>query len=240
MKKLILVLAVLVLVLTSCSKDDDGSKITLDENIVELYSNQEYNINATSDIPLAYESNNEYVAIIDNGKIIGKRIGEATIKVSNGKNTENINVTVKAKYNTYPDPFLGFGTPKNEIIAKFGTPKAESDNSIGYDNFSNKAPVIMFLFDKNNKLEATGVMVKTSYSSELGDFLAERYAFASYLPESYTIAMANGLDEKSITMGVGAKVYNLSYWLVTYFPFSFTKSIVQNNYSFDELIKKME
>lgn len=236
MKK-VLFLLLMVAAFVACSDDDEGIK--LDKTKIELLSDGTYPINAVSDNILTYKSENEYVATVSNtGIISAARIGDAKIVVSDGKNEASLTVKVNPKYNTYPDPFIEFGTSKSDIIAKFGTPKTESDNGVGYDNFSNKAPLIMFLFDNNNKLEATGVMVKTSYSSELGSFLGERYAFAGYLQGSYTIAMANGLDEKSVTMGVGAKVYNLSYWLVTYFPYTPTKSM-SPTYSFDEVIDSM-
>ncbi|MBD9177607.1 MAG: hypothetical protein EGP82_00240 [Odoribacter splanchnicus] len=238
MKK-VLFLLVMVAAFVACSKDDDGLDVGNDE--ITLQSDGTYTITAKTDNPLVYTSNNEYVAKVTNDGIIkAQRIGEANIEVSDGSSSANILVKVTPKYNTYPAPFLEFGTSKSDIIAKYGTPDSETTNGIGYTNYSTKAPMLMFLFDSNNKLSATSVLVKTSYSSELGSFLAERYAPFTYSDESYTIFFVNGLTKNSITMAVGASVYNLNYWLVTYFPYIPTKSSSTKTFSFDELIKNME
>ena len=67
-------------------------------------------------------------------------------------------------------------------------------------------------------MKAAGVAVKTSYSSSLGTFLAERY-----LPiDIDELLFVNALEPDEATMAVKADLYNLSYWLVLYAPVSLT------------------
>ncbi len=101
----------------------------------------------------------------------------------------------------------------------------------------------MCLFDKADKLSSYAVMVKTSYSSQLGDFLSERYVLGGVDADEYLLAYLNGLDRNSATMLIGAQVYNLSYWMVMYLPYPIPNTRSATNHSdimksIDEIMSK--
>lgn len=240
MKK-VLFLLVVVAAFVACSKDDD-SNIKLNKTEIELLSDQIFTIEAESDGVLTFQSDNEYVATVSNvGVISAKRVGSAKITVSDGKHDGQVTVQVNPKHELYPQPILDFGMSRRDVIAKLGTPIAETSDAIGYSDYSVKAPRVMYLFDDNDKLEATVVMVKTAYSSELGAFMAERYAAVSYDDDTYSVLMANGLNKDTITMLIGAKVYDTSYWMVTYFPYTPSKSGIRDHKTvLDDLFKTLQ
>lgn len=239
MKK-VLFLLVVVAAFVACSKDDDSIKLNKTE--IELLSDQTFTIETESDGILTFQSDNEYVATVSNtGVISAKRVGSAKITVSDGKHDGKVTVQVNPKHDLYPQPILDFGMSRRDLIAKLGTPIAETSDAIGYSDYSVKAPRVMYMFDDGDKLEGTVVMVKTAYSSELGSFMAERYATVSYDDDSYTILMANGLNKNTITMLIGAKIYDTSYWMVTYFPYTPSKSGIRDYKTvLDDLFKTLQ
>ncbi|MGM1055440.1 MAG: hypothetical protein ACQEWG_06100 [Bacteroidota bacterium] len=208
------------LLIVSCSKDDEVDKlITLESSVKTLYFGDEYQIEATSNTPLLYSSDDEYHASVSElGLVTARFIGETNIVLSNGNDTKKVSITVKAQSNLYPDPNLEFGTSKSALLAKYGTPDVETETVILYDNYSNAAEAVMYLFDDNNNLKSSAVMVKTAYSSNLGTFLVERYLTV----DRDNLIFVNALEPENATMLIGADLYNLSYWLVVYVPYSST------------------
>lgn len=239
MKKSVLLalLAIISIVFIGCSKDGDGdSSISLKASDVTVYSGDKYQIEATSEKNILYQSENEYYAKVStSGLITSDKVGETNILLTNGDDTKSIRVTVKGKSNIYPEPKLEWGITKSNLIKSLGIPNKETSEAIIYDNYSTAAPSIIYIFDDNNKLKSIGVLVKSSYSASLGTFLAERYvALAS---QDYTIYFVNGYSANSISMGVGAMLYNTSYWIVAYMPYSAkTKSTQSENSDFIKIV----
>lgn len=114
----------LLLLAVCCSKEPELTyDINLATNSISLYSLEEFQIEATSDYPLTYESADEYNATVDaQGKVKAFFIGSTTITVSNAQQSKSIPVTVKPKYNTYNEPTIPFGITPDELLSKAGTP----------------------------------------------------------------------------------------------------------------------
>lgn len=222
MIKQIFILVICMIALASCKKDEQANIINI-KNINEtMYSGDSVNINAQSSLPLVYASANEYNAIVSkSGIITAFFIGETDISVTDGTQTKLVHVRVKPKYDLYPDPFLQFGETRNSLIYKLGQPSQKTDSAIFYLNYSESAQVIEYLFDSSNKLKSVAVFVKTSYSSELGGFLAERYF--PIIPSDHIFI--NAFKRNKATLEVAATLYNLSYWLVAYLPYTSNKNI---------------
>lgn len=169
-----------------------------------------------------YVVENEYHAEVSkNGLVTARFVGETNVLLSNGEDTKNFKVIVAPKSNLYPEPDVKFGDSKSSIVAKFGTPDAETSSGIVYTDYSNAAPILMFLFD-SNKLSSYAVMVRSSYSSALDDFLLERYLVGSESDGLYLFI--NGLNTTTATMAIGLQLYDISYWMVTYFPYTSARS----------------
>jgi len=217
-KTLLILATAIATIFGSCSKDD-GTNTSISLKTVEksLFCGDKYQIEAASTSEIIYTSENEYNATVtSSGAVTARFIGETSITLTNGNDSKKIKIVVNPHYTLYPDPCITFGISKSEIIAKYGIPSTQTATGIGYANYSNASPIVMYLFDANNKLISTGVIVKTTYSSELGAFLAERY-----LPVDITnLIFINSLDPKKATMLIGASLYDTTYWLVTYGPYT--------------------
>lgn len=249
MKKGLFILAVVLpLVFAGCSKDDDPDVISLKVSEKTLYFEDEYQIEATSKTAINYMVENEYHAeVSETGLVTARFVGETNVLLSNGEDTKNFKVIVKPKSNLYPKPDVKFGDSKSSIIAKFGTPDSETSSVIGYTDYSNTAPILMFLFDSSNKLSSYAVMVKSMYSSVLADFLLERYLVVS--EKDGLFLFINGLNTTTATMVIGLQLYNISYWQVMYIPSTSTstksallkssKNTTETN-AFDELLMQLQ
>jgi hypothetical protein len=106
------------------------------------------------------------------------------------------------------------GKNKKEILDQYGTPDVETGTILGYNQTLNAVPMIMFMFDENDKLSGSSVIVKSAYASELGDFLGERYHPLSYDDKEYLFYYVNEIDKSKITTSVAVKLQNINYfWL---------------------------
>jgi hypothetical protein len=246
MKQFLFILAVLPILLAGCSKNDGLDLISLKVFEKTLYHKGEYQIEATSKASISYVVENEYHAKVSlTGLITAGFVGETNILLSNGEDTKNFKVIVNPKSNLYPEPDVKFGDTKSSIIAKFGTPYSETATIILYNDYSNAAPILMFQFDSNNKLSSYAIMVKSSYSSALADFLLERYLVIAENDGVYVFI--NGLSTTTATMAIGLQLYNASYWQILYIPNTSTRSASlksSNNLFdknvFDELLKQLQ
>ena len=216
-KSLLLIIPLLgIMLLQSCSKDGDDITLTSPAEVT-LKLGETHQIVAMSSTPITYTSENQYHSIVSNdGLVTAGFVGSTKIKVNSSGISKDIKIIVKPEYTLYETPSIEWGKPKSEIIAKYGTPDKTSDTSIGYTDYSNSAKMLMFLFDEQNKLKASSVMVKTSYSSDLGAFLAERYLFISNVED--ILLLINDLTASKATTIIGAELYSTSYWQVLYMP----------------------
>lgn len=229
MKNFLFLFTCTLFLLNSCSSDDDNKNgISLSETSTTLKSTKTYQIKATSDTKITYAVENEYHAkVSESGLITAGKIGDTDIILTNGDDTKHFKVTVEPESKLFPEPNLEFGISKSDLIKKLGTPDVTTDNGIGYSNYSTNAPAALYLFDSNNKLNGSSVMVKTAYSKELGTFLGERYVYATSVEEDYTLFFVNALSLEKTTMAIGASLYNTQYWMVFYYPYSKSKSSAQ-------------
>lgn len=247
MKKILFLLAVLPLLFSGCEKDDDGDVIVLKVSEKTLYHDDEYQIEATSKSKITYSSENEYHAkVSETGLVTAQFVGETNILLSNSEDSKTFKLIVKPKSNLYPEPDVKFGDTKSSIIAKFGTPDSETATGIGYTDYSNAAPILMFLFDSSNKMTGYSIMVKSSYSSVIADFLLERYLVVT--ENDGVFMFINGLNLNTATMAIGLSLYNLSYWQAIYMPNTSSsqsaplrsaKSSTNTN-EFDELFNQLQ
>jgi hypothetical protein len=240
-RKTLLILAVIVAAITSgCSKgDDENPAIILKTAEKTLSFGDTYQIEATSPSPITYTAENDYYAAVSSSGLVTARfVGETNITLTNDKDSKKVTIIVSPKSTLYPTPNVEFGISRSALIAKLGKPAKETSSGIAYSNYSNVAELVMYVFDANDKLTNTGVAVKTAYSSELGAFLSERYL----LINKENLLFVNSLDPKKEAMLIRASLYNTSYWLVSYGPYtpksnaSAIRCCIKNG-MFDELVK---
>lgn len=216
-KNFTLAALLLVAILSSCSKDEDQTIQVRNQSPVVLNYKQTADIDAVSTQPISYNSENEFHAKVSStGVITAQHVGETKINLTNGSDSKSIQVVVEPKFNLYKTPSVEWGATKNQIKAQYGKPDSETANGVGYSNYSSSAPVVMFVFNSNDRLISSAVMVKTAYASSLGDFLVERYMPIDVNTAEYTAMFVNGLSTEKITTAINLSVYNLSYLMVRY------------------------
>jgi hypothetical protein len=224
-----------------CSKDSNvDTSISIKSAEKTLSAGDTYQVEAVSTAAITYASENDFHAIVSSSGLVTARfVGETNIVLSTDSDNKKVKIAVKPKYTLYPDPCLAFGISKNEIIAKYGTPSTQTTSGISYTNYSNAAPLVMYVFDTNNKLAGSAVAVKSEYSSELGSFLIERYMLADKTNRIFI----NSLDPKKATMLIGATLNNTTHWLVSYYPYTSKSNatVLKSSIKYDlfnELINK--
>ena len=201
----------------SCSKED-SNEISLSESSVTLHFGDEYQIVASSETDITYKVKDDYHATVTGtGFVTARYIGETDITLNNEEDTKVFKLTVAATKNLYPEPDVEYDMSKNSVIQKFGTPGATADDAIGYYNYSSKAPMLMFLFDSNDRLIAYGVLVEIGYASDLVEFLLERYPFIEEDTEDELLWFTNGLTEETATMFICSGLFDSANLLVAYY-----------------------
>lgn len=244
MKNLLLPLLAITLFIVSCGDDktEDKSKINLKQNEVTLQYGDEYQIKATSETKIDYQSENEYHASVsEDGLVEAGRIGETNIVLSNEEDLKKFKIIVTPKSNIYEEPNVEFGISRADLIKKLGTPDSESSESIIYKTTSPEVDLVMYVFDESNKLRSSGVIVKTEYSKELGVFLAERYALAANDSEEQTLYYIDALTVKDATKVIAANLYSADFWMVVYMPNLDKKTIsAENRMRLEEIIESVK
>ena len=209
-----------IVVFSSCSKDDEGgTEIKINTRMpITLNHKETLTIDATSVQTITYSSDNEFHAKVSrSGVVTANYVGETMIILDNGSDSKSIHLRVEPLYKLYETPSIEWGKTKREIIAKYGNPDSETDTAIGYMDYSTNAPIAMFLFDDNQRLKSSSVIVKIAYTSTLSNFLLERYMPIDVNAEEYTATFVNGLEIENVTTGINLSLYNLSYMMVIYF-----------------------
>lgn len=152
-----------------------------------------------------------------------------------------ITVKVTPLYNAYETPLIDFGLSQSQIITKLGKPGAETSSTIGYSSSRPNTLMTMYVFDDNNNLESSAVVLAPTTPNS-ADHLIERYLPISVDNDTYTSIMINSFDIDNALV-VGLMPYELTYWMVIYMPYaSLTKSSDFNidlQRRADELIKSI-
>ena len=227
-KSVLLMFAVLAMVLSGCSSDnEEDNSIVLDSKEVSIYSGNKFQIEAKSEKSISYQSDDEYHARVSvSGLITANKVGKTNIVLTNGYESKTVEVTVKGKSNLYPEPYLKWGTTRDDLIKLLGQPDSETEKTIAYTNYSTSVPAILYAFDGNNTLNAVILAVKSLFSSELATYLGERYI--PYTSEKNSIYYINGYTDDTVTMGIQTSLNNINYWTVLYFPVDLNSKTTQS------------
>lgn len=213
-KSLILLPLILLLVFYGCSKDEE-TPLSINATAASLKSSGTFSLvispNANN---CTFESDNDLIASVDSvGLITAKRLGTACITVKNAKKgfTAQCKVTVTSKYEMFKEPDLVFFSSKEAVKAyETRTLHSETNTALVYTGENSYLTDVIYIFG-NSVDSCAGCFIPVSYSSLLGDFMAERYV---YIGESDNILIMVTPDYKT---AVAAEVYDLSSWMVIYY-----------------------
>lgn len=218
MKKSLLIALISATTFFGCSKSDPDT-IVLNPSEVTLKKGSTHQISVTSKSTLTYETENDFHAeVTTEGKVTAGYVGETNIVVKNAEDSKMLKVTVEPSLTLYKNPELDFTMTKTQIIQKLGNPNLTNGQTIGYETGSQVNPLVMYLFDESNKLKSSAVAISTTYTSQLGDHLRERYVAVD--SKDYTLLLLNGNTLSKTTLAVGASLANISTWLVMYMPYT--------------------
>lgn len=216
----IILLILLTIIFFSCSKDK--TVLICDKTSLELHVDETDTIHLIHNSDLDYITNSNFVAFIspwrsqtpDIGIIRGMHVGETKIEITSGKSSIFIDVKVVPIYHTYIEPDLQWDESLNQIKEKYGIPSFETTDTIRYDNYSENAPILEFIF-ASSKLKKVSVFVIKEVESELKQFLEERYTYINDIND-YDMTMANGFSQGSAKIIIGSKIYNSKYRIIDY------------------------
>ena len=181
---------------TACGGDDGGSSSpSLDKTSLSLYVD-ETSILKYSEGNCSWSSENPLIAEVKDGVVTAKRVGTTTIHANNLTCT----VTVKPKYTSYIEPYMGWGSSKSVVKSKMSgyTFKKEDTTSLTY-NGKGRVEGYVYLFE-NASLKTSAMYVSIYNLSVLTDFLLERYVAVDMEKKSdseYYVYMAT-VDGKNI------------------------------------------
>ena len=183
----------------------EEAMIMLDTTAATLNHGETYQINAECENPITYSTENEYVAMVsEDGLITANFVGSTIINLESEFDTKNFEVTVEPVSDLYPEPEIEFGESRESIIEKFGEPDAETEEAVGYFDYSENTTMMMVMFDEDDLVEYYVVIFDVDFSDELDTFLSERYLFAQ--EEEGIKVYINALDVNEATMFVGSQI----------------------------------
>jgi len=182
-----------------------------------------------------YRSSDRFVASVnDQGVVVCHHVGTCTIMVATADTRFSTAcvIHVKPNNNLFCDPTLDFNLTKTAVKLK------ETDRTIVYETSTmlvlqggeNPVQQVAYRFDENQQLIASVVKLSASVSSDLKDFMTERY---DYLPtaERNNLQIWRGCDMEIVTMMAD------NAWFVVYTPF-LGKSTVESAIQTVEKVRK--
>lgn len=215
MRKLFFVLIAIPAILTGCRKDDGGNNVTLDKYALEMRTGDVQTVYVVTGDPnnVAWGSLNEFVATVDRGRISGLRIGQTVVTANNA----SVAVTVRGRIDLYDEPLenLRWGMTKEQVVSLLGVPAKIDGNVLTYDITSAVNSFKSYEFDSNNRLTVANISVSKDKTSQLDDFLGERYLLMNS-GSSQDRDYINSLTYSTARMVVSRTSLDESYWLVSY------------------------
>lgn len=201
---LLSMVALTVAFFSSCSSDDDDSSKFKD---VTLTAGSSQMLNSGED--LTWKSENSFIAEVVNGEIKAYRVGET--KVASNKGSFKIKVT--PKYNYFEEPNINFGTSIKDVKKSMENYNLllEDANSLTYEG-TNYAKLIMYMF-KNNALEISYILTKSSYSTQVAKWMNERYVYATTTDDYIGFV---SVDKTTVILVTPRQFGNTWYYAIVY------------------------
>ena len=151
---------------TVSTSDEDNIKT----DYLTMFVGDKGNIEGTV---ITATSENDFIASVNGNVVTANHVG-VTYIIVNEKTI--VLIMVFSLYNSFPDPVLKWGEPKDTIKAhhKTGTMDKDDPQLLSYKNCGD-ASSIRYLFDDDGKLKAAGMQAKSGKSIAFIKYLQERY-----------------------------------------------------------------
>ncbi len=174
MKKISLILLTLCCILSSCR---DGSIRYNGPETINIVLRETFNLNATSDETITYDSDDRLIVDIDqDGNILGKNVGETNITLSNSEDELKLHVIVSL----FEEPTLEFGASPNKIKSIYGEPKRNYSDTVlvygsGSDWYSWAVWEMDFFFDKEDGYYESDLYIRSDLDIRIEQYLNENF-----------------------------------------------------------------
>jgi hypothetical protein len=217
----------LIVLLTSCKKNDANLK--LETRYLLLNISDTAQVKASGPQKIEYYSSNDYVASVsETGLVTARKVGECRIVVTSGDEILGFNCIVQSSnfYIYYSQPKLFFGSSREEVKNQIGHVMFETSNAIVFYECAD----FVYLFDSEDRMEGVYFTEWVSDSVELLQFLNERYVEIEPLP-GFDKTFINAFDKSDATIAISLHTPFYFYeWAVLYTPYKSTM-----NYSTDQI-----
>lgn len=207
MKKIVFLMMVLAVFAAGCKKKDESKSTALaynDTNPIKMVFHGYHQVNATSDYDIKYtaiQDNDtcEVLTVNSTGRLYGKNVGNAFVKLNNGYETKKVGVRV----DLFREPTFNFGCSTGKIKSLYGEPyyKAMMDTLLVYiytgkDGYSYACGEMDFFFYEGRYLESD-VFINKNFTDQLEQYLDEHFVFDSIMHDTLSL-YHNRLDENII------------------------------------------
>jgi hypothetical protein len=218
-----LLIAIISILCFACS-EDDPLELGIKTLEVSLYPEEEVAIDAISDFDITYLSTNPYfVDVSAEGMLTANKVGKTLVEVSSHERLLEVSVNVMGRYNVYPDPITDWSMSQSELIAISGEPTNPlSVGFIDYDDYSDKAPSVIYLFSEEDSLVNALVNVLSIYSDDLIKHLDERFVLIS--DKDWLRVYGNAQQDEDITMLIGFANFGGNYIMVSYVEYEYSET----------------
>jgi len=237
--KRILFIILIVINAVACEMENRLESIHLISEL-EMYVGEKIGLNVSHSpvdalVPAYhYNTSNRYVAAVNGkGVVVGNRVGTCTIMIATADTRFSTScvIKVKPKNELYCEPTLDFNITRAAVKLKESSRVIihETETMLVYQGFEDPLVQVAYQFDENQKLTASVAKLAANVSSDLTDFLNERYdIFPSAENGNLLIWRGNGMEI------VTRRMNNACF--VVYHPFS-GKSTVENAIQTIEIIR---
>lgn len=218
MKKLLFISIISFAILaTGCKKDKSKALEYNDSNPINMVLRGEHQISATSEYDITYKSLNEtVVTVTKTGKLYGKNVGEAQVKLDNGYESKTIDVIV----DLFTEPTFEFGCNTNRIRTLYGTPYAAgyADTILVYQYTANNgysyACGEMDFFFYNGQYFESDVYIRQNVSGPLDQYLNDNFRLDTIIGD--TLKIYRNLLDNDIICGKYASHNTWNEWCLFY------------------------
>ena len=213
MKK-ILFLMMVVAAMAACSDGEDGEGNYVNTNPISMYVDDGVVLDMNYE-PQSVVSENDFIVSVYGDSISGFHVGNTNVVIDE---KHVIPVEVKGRYNTWIDPVTEWGCSKEYVKSHYKECTLEVDDEeddvLIYSD-SGSSELVGYSF-KDGGLAFVVVYIKTFYSSEVVNFLTERFFMVPYPEEPLIAAGFNHYDTDKADTYVGLAMENISYLTIGY------------------------
>ena len=187
---LIITFLTAIIFISGCKKKDNPDEGAQILQTIVLYAGDTATLDDNEGKAANYVSDNEFVASVDNEKVIARHVGTATLTAENQRYSAE--VTVLPRYRFFQEPITEWGMDTTSLIDSvtlqpvraFGLDSAGVRTMVAYLRVPNFEATLYYFED--NKLTLTWSLVpqKDSILTHMEDFLLERYEYMNSRVES--------------------------------------------------------